>query len=214
MHDLKNLASAVSMTLDNAKEHIALPEFQRDMLASMEITVTRMKQLISRLRHLPAKNSLQRAPVDLLQMARETAAMVKGPELQVTGTPVMADVDREELQKVALNLMMNAVEATCGSKPVRVEVGERETPYFRVKDEGCGIPEAYLRNVLFKPFSSTKKHGLGIGLYQSRQIVEAHGGTIEVVSRVNQGSEFTVWLPRLHPDSVWQEGGYGKTAHC
>ncbi len=214
MHDLKNLVSVVSITLDNAKQHIALPEFQQDMLASMEITVTRMKTLISRLRHLPAKNSLQRAPIDLLQMAHETAAMVKGPALQVTGTHVMADGDLEELQKVALNLMMNAVEATNGSKPVQVEVGERETPYFRVKDEGCGIPDAYLQNVLFKPFSSTKKHGLGIGLYQSKQIVEAHGGTIEVVSRVNQGSEFTVWLPKLHPGTVWQEGGYGKTAHC
>lgn len=196
MHDLKNLVSVVSITLDNAKQHIALPEFQQDMLASMEITVTRMKRLISQLRNLPAKNSLQRAPIDLLQMAHETAAMVKGPALQVTGTHVMADGDREELQKVALNLMMNAVEATNGTNPVKVEVGELETPYFRVKDEGCGIPDAYLQNVLFKPFSSTKKHGLGIGLYQSKQIVEAHGGTIEVVSRVNQGSEFTVWLPK------------------
>ncbi len=202
MHDLKNLVTAVSLLLENAQEHITSPAFQNDLLMSLGNTVIKMKTIISRLKNLPEKNSLQLTPVDLLQMAHDTAALVNGRTLQVTGTSVIAEVDREELQKVALNLMLNAVEATDGRAPVTVEVGEEETPFFRVKDEGCGIPAAFIQHILFTPFNSTKKTGLGIGLYQSKQIVEAHGGTIEVVSTIDKGSEFTVWLPKMQTVSA------------
>jgi putative PEP-CTERM system histidine kinase len=195
MHDLKNLVSAMSLMLENAREFMDVPEFQKDMLLSLGTTVTKMNVLISRLKHLPEKDALQRSPVDLLQLAYDTAALVRGGKLQVTGIPIIAEVDREEFQKVALNLMLNAIEASGGEQSVTVEVGRAKTPFFRVTDEGCGIPEAYLRNDLFSPFKSTKKKGLGIGLYQCKQIVEAHGGKIEVMSQLNQGSAFTVWLP-------------------
>ncbi|CAH2031413.1 XrtA/PEP-CTERM system histidine kinase PrsK [Trichlorobacter ammonificans] len=214
VHDLKNLVSAVSLSLENARQYIALPEFQQELLTTLGSTVERMQGLISRLRPLPERENLRRTPVDLLQVAHETVALLKQPCLRVTGTTAIASGDREELQKVALNLVMNAMEATGDGKPVTVEVGEQETPYFRVTDEGCGIPEAYLRQRLFRPFSSTKQHGLGIGLYQSKQIVEAHGGTIEVTSNGGCGTEFTVRLPKMQPDSLWQEADYGKAAHC
>ena len=202
MHDLKNLVFTVSLLLENTQEHITEPAFQNDLLKSLGNTVINMRTIISRLKHLPEKSSLQLAPVDLLQMARETAAMVNGTVLDVTGEHVIAEADREELQKVALNLMLNAVEATDGSTPVRVEVGENGSPFIRVKDEGCGIPAAFMKHVLFKPFTSTKKQGMGIGLYQSRQIIEAHGGRIEVVSTIDQGSEFTVWLPKMQAETA------------
>ena len=109
VHDLKNLVSAVSLMLENAQGNIANPEFQTDMFASLAATVTKMKVLISRLKKLPDKESLRRAPVDLLQLARDTSALVKGGRLNVIGVPVIAEVDRDEFQKVALNLMLNAV---------------------------------------------------------------------------------------------------------
>ncbi len=198
MHDLKNLISALSLMLENAQEHIDLPAFQSDLLTSLRNIVTKMNALILRLKHLPEKSTLQLTPVDLLVMARETAALVNGTALDVTGKHVIAEVDREELQKVALNLMLNAVEASDGNTPVKVEVGESESPFIRVRDEGRGIPAAFMQYVLFRPFTSTKKQGMGIGLYQSRQIIEAHGGRIEVVSTINHGSEFTVWLPKIN----------------
>ena len=196
MHDLKNLVSAFSLMLDNAQDYIANPEFQKDLLDTLGNTVAKMNSLITRLKHLPEKVSLQRTPVDLLQLAHDTALLVKGGNFLVTGAPVIAEVDRDEFRKVALNLMLNAIESTAGKQPVKVEVGKKETPFFRVKDEGCGIPEDFLRNSLFTPFKSTKKKGLGIGLYQCKKIVEAHGGKIEVISELDKGSEFTVWLPK------------------
>ena len=88
MHDLKNLVSAMSLMLANAQEYIAVPEFQKDLLVSLGNTVTKMNALISRLKHLPEKDTLHRTPVNLLQLAQDTAALVKGENLQVTGTPV------------------------------------------------------------------------------------------------------------------------------
>lgn len=214
MHDLKNLVSALSLSLENARQYMADPAFQQELLSSVSACVGRMQGLITRLRCLPDQEQMQRASVNLLQVALDTAALVKGADLQVTGKPVMAYGDRDELQKVAMNLMINAVEASNGVQPVTVEVGERDYPFFKVKDRGCGIPERFLKSILVTPFFSTKEQGMGIGLYQSRQIVEAHGGSIEVNSSVNQGSEFTVWLPRIDSEAACRKGGYGKIAHC
>ena len=64
-----------------------------------------------------------------------------------------------------------------------------------VTDNGCGMSEDFLKDSLFRPFQSTKKSGLGIGMFQSRMIVEAHGGSIRVESETGKGSTFQVNLP-------------------
>jgi signal transduction histidine kinase len=99
---------------------------------------------------------------------------------------------------VLTNLILNAMSATGDSGNVAVEIGaDNNQAYMRVRDDGSGIPEEFLRQHLFKPFKTTKKTGLGIGLYQCRQIAEAHDGRIEAVSAVGKGSTFTVWLPLI-----------------
>lgn len=196
LHDLKNLVYTLSLITDNARDYMDDPEFQHDMLDSLTNTVSRMKVMISRLNNLPEKNVLNRESVDLLALTHETAKVISNGDVIITGAPTTAECDRDELQKVVLNLLVNALEATDGRGPVTVEVGDTNDPFIRVKDEGCGIPEDFLRSRIFSPFSSTKKKGLGIGLFQCKQIVEAHGGRIEVNSREGAGSVFTVWLPR------------------
>ena len=64
-----------------------------------------------------------------------------------------------------------------------------------VVDNGCGMSEAFVRDSLFRPFQSTKKDGLGIGMFQSRMIVEAHGGSVQVVTEAGTGTTFHVVLP-------------------
>jgi signal transduction histidine kinase len=72
-----------------------------------------------------------------------------------------------------------------------------------VKDNGPGMSEEFVRQSLFQPFSSTKNSGLGIGLMQSKAIIDAHGGTIAVESRLGRGTRFEVRLPnRPAPESV------------
>jgi len=102
--------------------------------------------------------------------------------------------DRELLAQALLNVLKNAVEASADA-PVRVE-GRRNKKRIevRVLDEGPGIPAEAVARV-FEPFYSTKEKGMGIGLYLTKRIIEAHGGTIEARSREGEGTEFRIELP-------------------
>jgi hypothetical protein len=201
-HDLKNLVYTLSLVVENAGSHIGNPDFQQDMLDSLGNTVNKMKILIARLKGLPDKQTLKREPVRLMGMARDVAAMVPGERLSLSGDDVDVEVDREEMGKVILNLCLNAMEATRDGGEVRVEIGSEDGPYVRVADTGQGMNEEFINHSLFRPFRTTKQGGMGIGLYQCKQIVEAHGGHIEVESAPGQGATFTV---RLAAD-----GGHGE----
>jgi signal transduction histidine kinase len=115
-----------------------------------------------------------------------------------------AEVDRELMLRVLVNLLSNAREALGGRGVVRLEVALEEAPAggavsFRVSDTGRGMSSDFMRESLFRPFASTKPHGLGIGLVQSKSIVEAHGGRIEAESQPGRGATFVVRLPVQGP---------------
>ena len=118
----------------------------------------------------------------------------------VQGVRVPVCVDREEIEKVVINLLVNAIESGAPVETLLLEVGSGEQACFKVIDKGCGMTDDFIRESLFKPFKSTKPKGFGIGLYQCRQIVEAHKGSIDVVSTVGEGTTFTVWLPKANPE--------------
>ncbi len=195
MHDLKNLVSNIALVVDNARDYIDDPEFQEDMLETLESTVGKMKGLIARLKNMEEKSELDLAPADLLETAEEGVRLAGGNHITVSGDAVLAMMDAAEIQKVVLNLVLNAREACAGKAPVMVAVGRGDMAFVRVSDDGCGMSEEFIRNRLFRPFETTKKKGFGIGLYQCRQVVEAHGGRIEVESREGEGTVFTVLLP-------------------
>jgi signal transduction histidine kinase len=105
-------------------------------------------------------------------------------------------VDREQIQKVLTNLLVNAREASRPGQEICLSSEQRNGHVIiSVRDHGCGISPEFLKNHLFKPFQTTKKKGIGIGMFQSRMIVEAHGGRIEVESRQTEGTTFRVVLP-------------------
>lgn len=202
LHDLKNLASGLAMMVDNAREYIRNPEFQQDMLQTVEASVGKMKSLVARLGNLEESRLQGVEFLDLRQVVEEGARLAGSDRVQVDGRSVAIQGDRGELQKVALNLILNALEAGQGGG-VRVEVGAGGLPCFQVRDAGCGMSEEFIRQRLFRPFETTKPEGAGIGLYQCRNIVEAHGGKIEVESREGGGSTFTVRLPPpVRPESM------------
>ena len=193
-HDLKNLVSNLSLIVENAARYIHNPDFQKDMLASLGNTVVKMQKLISRLKNLGEPGHVNQQRVNLLELVKKTAQLVVGNRATVSGTAEIVSVDENEIQKVILNLIMNGIEASDTHESVAIEVGCSSVPYISVIDRGCGMPARFLRKELFKPFRTTKKQGLGIGLYQCRQIIEAHGGRIEVSSEEGSGSVFTVWF--------------------
>lgn len=195
LHDLKNHVYTLSLMAENARKFIAIPEFQKDLVDSLGSTVGKMKILISQLKGLPDRQTLKRSPTGLLTLARESTRLLRQDRLAFEGEDALAVVDAEEMGKVVLNLCLNALEASPDGGPVTVAAGAGPEAFLRVTDHGSGIEPEFIKNGLFEPFKSTKAKGMGIGLYQCKQIVEAHGGRIEVRSAPGEGAEFTVWLP-------------------
>lgn len=193
VHDLKNLVSSLSLLTANAQEYLDDPEFQQDMLETLDSSTDRMKILIARLQNVTERRELNQAPADLFQVAAEGIRLAGSEQVSLTGSSVMALLDAQEIEKVVHNLVLNALEAD--GAPVLVEVGEDQGAYLRVTDHGCGMSEEFIQKRLFQPFQTTKVKGFGIGLYQCKNIVESHGGKFEVRSRPGEGATFTVLLP-------------------
>lgn len=202
MHDLKNLVSNLALVVENTRDHLNDPEFQRDMLSTLDGSVERMKGLIERLQTIGADRALKLRMTDLRGLATDVLSECSGMNVQLSGEPVMALVDRDEVRKVLLNLLLNASQASAEDRPISVAVRSEPEPCFVVRDQGCGMSSEFMKTRLFRPFETTKKNGFGVGLYQSRQIVELHGGRIEVQSRPGEGTEMRVIFKRLEDPST------------
>jgi len=105
-------------------------------------------------------------------------------------------VDRGQFGSVITNLLLNARDAVGPGGEVRIETRQSDSwAIVSVADNGCGMSPGFLRTSLFRPFQTTKKKGLGIGMFQSKMIVEAHRGKIQVESEPGAGTTFRVMLP-------------------
>jgi len=107
--------------------------------------------------------------------------------------------DREQIQSVVTNLLFNARDALHTPRG-RIQVRTNHQGgrvVLSVSDNGCGMSEEFMRDSLFRPFQSTKTKGLGIGMFQSRMVVEAHGGNIQVESETGKGTTVRVSFPAL-----------------
>jgi putative PEP-CTERM system histidine kinase len=200
VHDLKNLASRLSLTMENLPEHFDDPEFRADALRVISGSVANIDEMCGRLAMLKQNIELRLAQADLCHLVTMTLHEFKAnlrAALEQDLQPVpKAMMDEEQIHKVLTNLVLNANEAVNGNGVIRVSTAhDRDTVAFSVKDNGCGMSEEFIGDSLFRPFQTTKKKGLGIGLYHCKLIVEAHRGRIEVNSTVGKGTEFRVVLP-------------------
>jgi signal transduction histidine kinase len=107
--------------------------------------------------------------------------------------------DPDLLRKVFTNALLNAIQSLPqGQGRVEVTVRNHGKGVIQagIRDNGCGIPPEQLKN-LFRPFQTTKKNGMGIGLCHTRSIIEVHGGHIRIDSRINEGTLVEIEFPRL-----------------
>jgi putative PEP-CTERM system histidine kinase len=200
VHDLKNLASRFSLVMQNIPLHFDKPAFRDDLLRTMEKSVAKIETMTSRLSSLSKDRSVVRQSCDVNALVREALAGLDGTlnaplVLEFRDVPPI-DGDPEEIQNVLTNLVLNASEATPTSGRISVSTSrENGWVLLSVADDGAGMTPEFIATSLFKPFQTTKRNGLGIGLYQSKTIVEAHGGRIEVESAPGRGTTFRVLLP-------------------
>jgi putative PEP-CTERM system histidine kinase len=203
VHDLKNTASTLNLMLQNLPVHFDNPAFRKDALQGISKTAERINQLIGRLSVLRHKLELKPIECDLNQLVTEELETLRGVSevevVQELGPVPKLLADQEQLQSVITNLLQNARDAvgSRGQVTVRTDHGDGWAA-ISVADNGCGMSPGFLRDSLFRPFQTTKKKGLGIGMFQSKMIVEAHRGNIQVKSELGIGTTFRVMLP-LNP---------------
>jgi putative PEP-CTERM system histidine kinase len=211
LHDLKNLVAQQSMVLENAAQFWSDPAFVTDALAAFKDSTRRMRSLISRLRSRGTTEPSLTGPTDVRELLCEMvaapgAAMRSDCTIRLVvpdGTQACpVPIDRGALAQVFSNLLVNAVESLpseAGEVVVTIAQGAGMWS-IEVRDNGCGIPETFLRDDVFRPFRTTKETGSGIGLYQCKTIVEATGGTISLTSEKGVGTSVTVTFPQWSPD--------------
>jgi hypothetical protein len=200
IHDLKNSVSMLSLIAQNAEEHIDNPDFQRDAMRAVSNTSEKIKGIIDKLKNLPIKTELEFTYSDVGECVRSAIAHVgfngKANVSYKEVDTAITRFDKKELSKVIINLIMNALDATGMKGEVKISTGtENGAAFIRVSDNGCGMSDDFIKRNLFRPFQTTKEKGLGIGLYHSKAIIDAHSGKISVESRKGKGTDFIIYLP-------------------
>jgi signal transduction histidine kinase len=180
-----------------------------EVVADTQEGVDRIAQLVARLRSFARSEPESETQAQLVSLARvaESAvamASVGLPEgairCRLAPAPPVRAVEGELVQ-IALNLLVNAVQASPGVPDVEVEVREAEAGVvLQVRDRGCGLGPEVLPRV-FDPFFTTKPPGVGtgLGLSLSYDLARRNDGRLEAANRPDGGAEFTLWLPPAPP---------------
>jgi putative PEP-CTERM system histidine kinase len=211
VHDLKNIVTQLSLMLKNAERLHANPEFQQDMLLTVQSSLDKMKRLMLQLRE-GATPPGTAAGVELEPMARrlQDMARARGRDLQVRQVARLSTRGHEErLERVLGHLVHNALDATAGGGEVWLSVQRQSGQVLvEVGDSGVGMSDEFVQTRLFRPFNSTKESGMGIGSHESLQYVRELGGRIEVDTHPGRGTVMKVLLPlfdsRTEPEAAPQ----------
>jgi len=201
IHDIKNVSGQLTMLLSNAAVHADNPEFQRDMLVTVRASVDKITRLLARLQAdrnerahaLIAPAERLRGVIDRLPAGQGHAITLRddAPDIGVA-------IDPESFDAIATHLLNNALEASGGNSTVEVALAA-EQGHLRIDivDQGQGMSPEFVRDQLFRPFTSTKDGGHGIGAYQARELLRAAGGDLLVISREAAGTTMRILLPAV-----------------
>lgn len=200
IHDLKNAASTLGLTLQNLPEHFDDPAFREDALRGITVAAERINHIISRLSAFRHELRPRPVKIDLNALVSEVLKTLNGSSSAKIVTkldplpPIMAD--REQMGSIIMNLVINARDAVGSNGCITIETkpnGEWVT--LSVSDNGCGMTPDFVKNSLFRPFHTTKKQGLGVGMFQTKMMIEANSGSIQVTSKTGSGTTFRITLP-------------------
>lgn len=206
IHDVKNLVSQLSLLSRNAERHADNPEFRADMVLTLKESVGKMNDMLARLSQHNKGRAEEPRPValiDLLQQVAQTRA--RQHSVHVSGDAPLALADPARVEQIVTHLLQNAIDASPPDSPVDLRLSaEAGEAVVAIIDRGKGMSAEYIRRDLFKPFSSSKAAGFGLGAFEARTLAQAMGGRIEVESKPGAGSRFTLRLP-LAPHSDTRE---------
>lgn len=199
LHDIKNLASQLSLLSHNAGRHADNPAFRKDMVKTLQTSTDKLNALIQRLGRYGTPKEAQMESFDLANLVHNVVDQF-GPQRRVefaSNASCMVAGDREGLEQALVHLIQNAIDASPANAPVCLATGcDALRASIDIVDVGEGMEPAFLRDKLYAPFVSSKANGFGIGALEARELVRAMGGRLHVQSRVGLGTRFTIELPR------------------
>lgn len=201
VHEIRNPLAAMRLHAENARAGAT----DRDVaLARILDDVRRLDDLLGRMQAMTRLNALDRRPVALDAWLAETLAPLAaraadaGVELSSSSVPIDWPIDPAQLSRAVGNLVVNAIQhvpTPGGHVAVRIDADPHERCRIIVEDDGPGIADDALERI-FEPFHTTRAEGSGLGLSIAREIVEAHGGTLEARRRDDRpGAVFVIALP-------------------
>jgi putative PEP-CTERM system histidine kinase len=198
MHDIKNLASQLSLLARNAERHADKAEFRADMLITLRNSADKLNGLLARLGRYGAQGGDKAEELSLPECVEGVVRRFEGihPVVLVDARPAVVSAQREALEQALVHLVQNAIDASAKDVPVCLRVVQ-EGLYATVEvvDSGKGMSPEFVRTSLFKPFVSSKNDGFGIGAFEARELIRAMQGRLDVESREGLGTRFVVSLP-------------------
>jgi signal transduction histidine kinase len=207
-HDLRNPIGGITSVVSLMLEEQDRPEDDRAMLELIKTSGQNSLELVSDLLqvHTHAKE-LKKEPVDLNQMLHycidllRFKAEAKRQQIELHAVPITVSANQEKIWRVVSNLIANAIKFSPAGAKIMIQLEQKlHHILITVKDHGIGIP-IEMQDKIFDMFTEAKRSGtageqsFGLGLAISKQIVEAHGGTIWFESKENNGTTFFVKLP-------------------
>jgi PAS domain S-box-containing protein len=209
-HELRNPLGAIRNSMALVRQLTRDKQLGIDRaLDRVDRNIERCTTIISELLDFTRRKELNRQPTSIDAWLEEMLAeQTLPPDVALErelGASDEVTIDRDKFRQVVVNLIENAAQALQdatwqppeGHRRCIIVRTETAGPHVRLSviDSGPGIPREVMDRI-FEPLFTTKSFGVGLGLPTVRQIVEQHGGTINVESRINEGSTFTIWLPR------------------
>jgi signal transduction histidine kinase len=214
-HEIRNPLNAMNMNLQMLEEELqhSTPSDaeQKELLDSTKSEVKRLASLVNNFLAFARPPQPRLELRDLNVIARELVRLLEadfrqsGVQLVVDLEPLLPHVETDEtqLKQAMINLLVNArqVLSEGGIVTLRTRAGSRGEVVVEVQDNGPGVP-VEAREQIFEVFYSNRGGGTGLGLPIAKQIVERHGGTIEVDCAGGHGTTFRIRLPRAHKPSA------------
>ena len=211
-HELNNPLSNISTSAQILAEEMGSDdlEFKQKLIAQVNDQADRSRDIVKTLLEFSRIKEFKKEKLNLRKLLRDTILLVKG---QVPGdVEIRVDVpenmviaaDKQRMQQVFINLIKNALDVLdehghvwISAEPVVSGSGDKKEVEIMVGDDGPGVPPEILDSI-FDPFFTTKDvgKGSGLGLFLVHDIIEWHGGSINVESRQGEGTTFIFWLPR------------------
>ena len=217
-HEIKNPLGSIRLGVEMLREYTTADEAQRT-ITLVERGIQHLNKLVVDVTQFSRRRELDRAEADLHETIDASIDLV-ADRIKDKETPIEKDYasseitgvwDSQQLSEVFVNIFANAIDASEARAPLRIsteviEPGSSPKPIgvpttdtrprarIEITDQGAGMDEKTVAR-LFEPFFTTKKRGTGLGLSIARQIIDLHGGSIDVQSERGKGTTFTIELP-------------------